>query len=351
MSRALTVAVAASVLGHALLVAVLASRAWPVKPPAPQASPATAGIDLDFSVDPMADPARSRDALSPATRTIVRKERELEGAHSGVGVRSVGKAETPREDHAPHASSAHVARPEVPLARAPTPVDLSPTAVARAELGELPVPAAPTRSDAAGSTLDNTPMTGERLDQYLKEATRNTAISRAPDPVLEPHGDGGYTFEGNGIRATIDPDGQVHFEDVFRRGTSFDLTGWVEKKRGGSPNRSEQRWFMERTAELRERLAQRTFRLLASLDGPQVVTVLGKVWSDPRLSVARRKQETLRLWVAAGASEQRESTRELIEGFVREQCPKTALCAFTIAELAEFNGARKGERFEPYASR
>jgi hypothetical protein len=113
----------------------------------------------------------------------------------------------------------------------------------------------------------------------------NEAIARGalrpnggpPDPVLKRGPNGGYVFSGNGFTAIISPGGDVEMSDQYGSihiplvpyrtptgewrfsilGGSFRLFEWLDKKFGkNDPYRSERRWFLEKTRELRERLAR-----------------------------------------------------------------------------------------------
>jgi hypothetical protein len=229
---------------------------------------------------------------------------------------------------------------------------LSPGSVARNALAAevlndapVPAPAAPRRAG-----IDNSPMTGARLDAYLAEGQRNRALSRSPDPKLDHHPDGSYSFVGNGINAVIEPDGQVRFKDRYARGLRFDLNALAERAAGNDPFRSERRWFLERTAELRARLERAPAGGDAELSGEQATARLQKLWSDPRISLERRKQETLRLWDSVGRAERRAEARQAIKEFVRTRCPQGSSCAYRGEELAYFNAQRSAaDRFDPYA--
>jgi hypothetical protein len=203
---------------------------------------------------------------------------------------------------------------------------------------------------ASAPATDEAGLTG-RLDAELGEAQRNTALSEAPAPELTPRGDGGYRFHGNGIDATIDPDGRVHFEDKYAKGMTFDLNAWAEHLAGNDPYRSERRWFLERTAGLRDELANSRLKRLAKLTGPDLERALAQIWADPRLPPAIRRQRTLELWDATAWSPQAANARAQILVFVQARCPLGSACAFHAEELREFNARRApSDQFSPYGA-
>ena len=175
----------------------------------------------------------------------------------------------------------------------------------------------------------------QRLNALLAEAQRNTALSRAPDPVLDHHADGSHTFVGNGIKATIDPDGRVHFHDSYISGLHFDLNAWMEHLAHNDPYRSERRWFLERTAALREQLANESKATAARLTGKALERALSNVWTNHALSCERRQQETWRFWEASSASRDPQAQRATIENFVRQRCAQHPTCPWTVEALHE----------------
>jgi hypothetical protein len=211
----------------------------------------------------------------------------------------------------------------------------------RADAG-APVAAERARGDAgrAGAAREAPPRetAGEqKLNALLSEASRNPAISRAPDPVLKHHGDGSYSFVGNGIKATIDADGTVHFHDRYLAGFQFDLNAWFEHLAGNDPFRSERRWFLERTQPLRDQLAQARRLAAAGVSGAALERALLALWADPKLSCQGRKQETERFWEAAPLSKNPAQQRADIERFVREHTASHRTCPLSVAELRAFD--------------
>jgi hypothetical protein len=245
---------------------------------------------------------------------------------------------------------------------------------ARAQ-GTRPVPdLSPT---AAAHTLES-----EDVGALVEAHSSRAAPSRDPLPEpelpgLERHGDGSYRFRGLNFSAVIAKDGQVKFRDFyigFSRGMKplpsqspdlsasaegarvpvsgpwlslqfhLDLYGYLESKLGNDPHLAERRWFMERTRELRETLAERA--LVDTLRGN-----LLRIWNQARLSLTERKRETFELWSNAPRGKDGDAIRQLVEAFVRERCPVGTASAFRKSELKRFNQGRTPEAsFAPYRS-
>jgi hypothetical protein len=263
-------------------------------------------------------------------------------------------SETPPAPAPRHAPSVEPAPPRV--------VDISPLAAARGLVDVRVQPAAAPRAATRAPTTAGIPLT-----EYLAASTKASDItSRADDPVLTPQRGGGYTFEGTGFDATIARDGSVRFDDAygsfsllpFRHDGSpnlwffnaaFDLTAFMEHVMGNDPYRSERRWFIERTAELRERMANEAFERLSAQARIKLRHALQDVWNDPALTLAQKKQETFEHWDMNADDEVGALGREQVREFVRERCPLGSACAFTAHELSALNRGRKSRAlFAPY---
>jgi hypothetical protein len=195
--------------------------------------------------------------------------------------------------------------------------------------------------DASAQTAPHPPRESEaatqRLNRELAAATRNRALSDSPDPVLKHHPGGSYTFHGNGIDATIEPDGTVHFHDKVYEGRSFDVFGWADKLAHNDPFRSERRWFLERTRPLREQLACADLSAAAQLSREQLEQSLARIWRYSTLTCERRQQETMRLWAAAALNKQPDVMRASIERFMQMQDGRDPGCSWSARALREAN--------------
>jgi hypothetical protein len=257
--------------------------------------------------------------------------------------------------------------PATPARVAPSPrprlVDLSPLAAAR---GLVDVRGAPQQPHAAGLPHE-TKLAGIPLATYLKsELAMPSLTSRPDDPVLRPRKGGGYSFDGNGFDATIERDGSVRFDDKYgsfsviptRHGGenvlwllnfSFDLTGLMEHVMGNDPYRSERRWFLERTTELRDRLAHEAFARLDQRARVKLRHALQDLWNDANLTLEQKKRETFEHWDMNADDEIGARGRQVVVDFVRERCPVGSECEFRAEECSRFNQARRShEPFQPY---
>ncbi|MDB4988631.1 MAG: hypothetical protein JWN04_3809 [Myxococcaceae bacterium] len=242
-------------------------------------------------------------------------------------------------------------------------LDLSPTQAARAfvaQSSDAPAVLADKRAGAfasAGSVATNA---------SVAASLQARAVTPAGDsePRLSKRSDGSYAFKGNGFDATIRPDGSLKMREVYGRaiaplvpfqlpdgswrvslgGAGFDLSSYVEHLVGNDPHLSERRWFLSKTLELRERLAQR------AADAATRARLL-RLWSTRGLSFEERRQRVFSIWDECADDVVGEHGRAVIERYVGELCPPEQACAFTEPELAALNARRKSRRaFAPYAA-
>jgi hypothetical protein len=213
---------------------------------------------------------------------------------------------------------------------------------------------------------------------YARSESSPSSVPAIEDPELpglERRADGSYRFQGTNFRAVIANDGQVIFHDqhlgisrpmkplppppvdrdptpngaLYQRSSPalalqlrIDLQGYLMKRLGNDPYRSERTWFMDRTRELRESLSQRAV-------SQSVREILLKIWSDAGLSLAARKRETFELWNHTTDGEDGQQARQVVQEFVRQRCPVDSSCAFRPADLRQFNEKRlPKEPFSPY---
>lgn len=211
-----------------------------------------------------------------------------------------------------------------------------------------------------------------RLDAYLDEvASRKPWLSRSDDPVLVREPDGSLSHEGNGFDAVIEPDGRVRFDDKY---LDFDLNFkpmvspdgtvtislfkvtmaidvWIDKLFGkGDPFRAERRWFLERTAQLREERIQKHWQRVAKEGVTALRHKLQDIWHDANLDIPRRKALTFAHWDGCADDEVGVLGKAVVEGFVRERLPSGSRWAFQQDELSALNAKRKSRApFAPYA--
>jgi hypothetical protein len=125
-------------------------------------------------------------------------------------------------------------------------------------------------------------------------------------------------------------------------GGMFDLTALMEHLFGNDPYRSERRWFLQKTRELRDRLAEKAAE-------QATLATLRRIWTTAGLSFDARKRRTFAMWDDCTEDERGRRGRLLIERFVREQCPQHAACGFSPQELTTLNADRRSvAEFAPY---
>lgn len=211
------------------------------------------------------------------------------------------------------------------------------------------------RAQDAGATIQS----GPRLD---KPSSTGSVLRTAPQLVEKP--DGSYAFTGNGFDATIDREGTIHMRDHFARSRllfkpnqladgqwvitfweiKFDLFAWLEKKFGNDPFRSERRWFLDGTRDLRAQLA--TQAVVANMRN-----VLNAIWSKAGINFAERKRRTFAVWDESSEDEFGELCRAQVLAFVRERCPHDSPLGFDERELGVLNKTRRSRTlFAPYAA-
>lgn len=215
-------------------------------------------------------------------------------------------------------------------------------------------PHASTPSDAGSARPSS-------VAQGMKATSPSTVTADAPQ--LTRQSNGTYTYRGRGFDAVVDTNGTVHMRDVFARSrltlkpmvalsgewvvsffeSKYDIMGWLERKKGNDPYRSERRWFFERTHALREQLA---FRAVAD----RMARVLNGLWAQAGLDFAERKRRTFALWDEAGEDEFGALCRARVLEFVRARCPPGTTLGFSEEELRQLNGKRRSRAlFAPYA--
>jgi hypothetical protein len=349
-SARLLVFVAASGLVHASLALVESRTAT-----REQASQQVAHVvDLELVVDDGLSAPRQREPERAEPRPPVEERAARRPRPAAEGV-----------SEAPAPLSPAPPRVEVAPALAPAPLDLSPLAAARSlvDVRSAAAPAAPAQSGSRSAR-------GVSLDAMLRAAAARPTRA-ADEPQLTPK-DGGYRFEGNGFDATIDADGTVHFDDRYavlrfplgqrlHRSTqgaanlvlfelSFDLTAWMEAMFGNDPYRSERRWFLESTAELRERLAREAFvRALARAD-QALKRDLNRIWYGAGTVPGERARLTFEIWDQMAEDEIGTLARQQIEAYVREHCAEPAGCGLDPSGLAALNAHRKSRAsFAPFS--
>lgn len=202
---------------------------------------------------------------------------------------------------------------------------------------------------------------GLRSAAAVDRPSNGNIIRQAPELVRQRNG--AYRFSGTGFDATIETDGTVRMRDKFvgsrlalRRHAinehdwvvtfwqiKWDLFAWLERVRGNDPYRSERRWFLAGTHDLREQLATRS--AIAS-----VRAALHAIWTRAGLSFAERRRLMFALWDDTTEDEFGSVGRAEIIAYVRQYCPRDGTTAFTDEELRALNATRRSRSvFEPYA--
>jgi hypothetical protein len=175
---------------------------------------------------------------------------------------------------------------------------------------------------------------------------------------LKPLGRDGYLYEGPTFSAHVALDGEVSFDDKhigFAKGTSggsFDLTDLIMKGKGEDSRRYEKQRFLEATADMRAKLAERARaeRVRESLVG--LPAHLESVWADQGRTARDRRRLLYALWKEAAAPGEEMGSagaeaRAIIEAFIRSRLPAGSDEGYSDDELAAYN--RSGRlRFDPY---
>jgi hypothetical protein len=278
-----------------------------------------------------------------------------------------------RRDATAPAPSALPAPPKLeaptPLGREPasTPqLDLSPLAAARSIVGLESGPSVPGAPPSAG---------GKRslhLDlnrSILSAAQASRPARRDEAPVLTRQGDGSYAYESPSFEATIARDGTLHMDnkygdvgltfrprrladgtytiDILRFG--FDLTAIFEHWIGNDPYRSERKWFLDGTRELRNRLAEAAFKEHLAKGRIRLRRELDFIWNNKEYSIETKQRETFEVWDSCAEDEVGSFGRSEVQAYVEARCSLGSPCAFSAAELAALNAKRKSRApFMPY---
>jgi len=359
---------------------------WLAALPMPPAEPALVTMEIEMSTPPEDAPrtpaetpepaamavSRERDERTELPRETHRSEEPRPTPEDATSRKPTDTRQTAPSEHGQPSTLEEVPQPEAPEpsteTEGPAPITdpvklaavLRPDAVARAVFDPGPIPGKPEGPDPrhAGRVIrgESKEEIEERINALIREGARNKAVSTAPDPELEAHADGSYSFRGPSFSAVIDPEGRVRFDDRHGGwspwvpfGGTFDLNTMAERAAGNDPHASERRWFMERTADLRERLEKQRHARLAALTPEQIQRHLARLFANSRVPVIQRKQEVLRLWDALGEAADPAGARREVLTFVNERCPLGSACAFQSTELADFNeGRTPRDRFTPY---
>lgn len=360
--RALLAAFGTSVAGHTLLVALAPSPVGFVT----LASTAGSAGEVFFDVveppitpaEPIVAPDDTREVLLAAAPLRVTRARArgggipgpVEAGEAGAQLEATSETSSESTSLAPHVD--RPPRGEGSPRPRPAPWVLSPSAVARASVtGDVEVPARSGQALAA------------RVRDDLRAAAGPRHTSRRPTPELERRPDGSHEWHGPAFVARVLPDGTVRFTDrgpiQFDRGLGgppetlgagfrFDISERMERRRGNDPHYAERMWFLEETAELRERLVREHQAQTARVGLPRVRAQLTRLW-EGRGSAPARRRALFAFWDELADDEMGEAARELVVDFVREQLPAGSAEAFSPEELRRLNGARASRApFAPY---
>ena len=252
------------------------------------------------------------------------------------------------------------------------PFDLSPLAAARAGANpDFQIGTGPRRNGGGATSMglgrpDDPTRTPEAiqagLNARLREATRQTYITRRDPPELRRTRDGGYTWSGPTLSARIRPDGTVAFTDrgsfTYDRDStfgqqgatfSFDIGDAAERRAGNDPYAAERQWFLDQTEEVRDQLADE-HHAQVSRDGLRNIRGdLEGIWSS-QASAAQRRRRLFQLWDGFSEDEVGARARRAVVSFVRERLPQASPIAYSDDELRSLNrGRESAARFAPYA--
>jgi hypothetical protein len=340
-------ALASSVALHAAVAGWLATR------DAARREPRREPEIIEFEVGPVAsapvaptpvEPERTLEP-SPPTQPSSRRRARASVASSAPSSSATVVTIPPIEPSTPTAPSLtpSASTPSSVTVR-PTPRDLSPLAAALTMRESFGTAQRCGEPSAADSTCAPAADAGAAPSAHSEQ---DAVIALRKELKLKPHSDGSYTYEGASLEATISPDGRVDFRDKSMR----DLTTFVERHIVGMQvNTVEKRRFMERTAALREKLAEVAEAQNQRRARDTLRATLFRVWRDPALSLAQKRSTLFGLWDECASDASGNAAQAAIESFVREHLPADSALAYSSSELATLNRRRASRRvFDPYA--
>jgi hypothetical protein len=257
-----------------------------------------------------------------------------------------------------------------PAAVSDKPIDLSPRAVALSIVpptAATPEPApglhcSPDRQQNPSATCSDAGAEAHaqaELDRNLREMAKTIPhLKQREKPRLQRKSDGTYEYAGHVFVATIGRDGQVNFADAATKAglqpsmvpvrITMDVNDLANSLQHKELYTEEKRWFLEQTAELRTKLADkfhaeeiaRSHRALEQ----ELERILVADTSD-----AQKRASVFAVWQDCGEDEQAEDVRHIVEVFVRRRMPEGSALGFSPRDLAQLNAARSGMRaFAPY---
>jgi hypothetical protein len=231
---------------------------------------------------------------------------------------------------------------------------------------DMPVPACNPRGVSNGPAAcpadDRAAFIARDLDAGFRRAASSPAYkTKREPPELHRQGDGSYRYDGHVFTARIRDDGHVEFLDgttgidgpsTIGIGVAghVDLSDAIENGAMGKElYTSEKRWFLEQTAELRDKLAAAA-RTKESVEARRMLErVLERILLARELDPPHKRERILALWEDCGDDAESADTRRIVEAFVRTRMPEASELGFTKAELERFNRGRSGSRaFNPY---
>jgi hypothetical protein len=203
-------------------------------------------------------------------------------------------------------------------------------------------------------------------------------------PRLRPKSDGSYVWKGEVLSAAIAADGTVKFKDPalfafdgFAKPTDGAPTETEELGQGPGVTRAqrmqggivfrfdvmdllvsalnkenysaERRWFLDQTAELRERMAMR-HQLCGSSDQRPLRNYLATTIVHDAFDVTSVHDAIFTVFDACAGSAYGPAAVATIFAFIRTQLPQGTARAYAAADVAKLNEHRTGRvLFEPYA--
>ena len=227
--------------------------------------------------------------------------------------------------------------------------------------GRLCNPRARTAGEHCEDELSLPPAQGvqDELNRSLRAAAQvHDYLAKREPPALKRASDGSYSFSGLVFQARIEPDGHVNFSDepVVRTGPipiagRFDIGDAVEKYLLGKEIYSaEKHWFLDQTAELRERLSRAARASERSQAKREVERELERILGGAQ-SPSQKRAAVFALWEDCGDDADSAAVRRVVEAFIRARMPQDSPLGYSASELQERNRTRPTSfRFDPYDS-
>jgi hypothetical protein len=268
------------------------------------------------------------------------------------------EATEPERHEAPQEDTPPVETPEERRRRLE--VLLDPRSVAASAFSiEGDGPSQPRGLQSSAAHADRGPRERE-IERSLATSMREQAMAKAylarTRPQFRLQRDGSYRYDGHAFRATILPDGSIHFDDRpgiltdgFSASGTFDLNDALMRAGGGDPYAAERAWVMEHTEDLRARLEaeHRRASMESALSG--IAAECRRIWGRTTRSAAQRRRQIFELWDDAEEEGEGARARAAILRWIRENLPRDGGEGYSAEELARLNASRRSRaEFDPY---